>query len=127
MLLRRRWRVGVEDFVVAALCLALGFVGVIAEVGDLFRQQLFGGVVGVGHGGERELAGYVVAVVGRGGAQCALPALCGLCELWEGFAQIAVLRAVLVEVVIELIGDVGNLREEVVQVKLAAGVTRPGE
>ena len=76
---------------------------------------------------EGQLAREVVGgVVGRlfdvGG-----PALGGVDEFGQGFADVAMVGAVVVEVVVELVGDGGELFEEVVSVLFAAGFAGVGE
>ena len=55
------------------------------------------------------------------------PAIGGFEQLGQRLADVAVARAVVVEVVLELVGDGGELLEEIVRVLFAAGTARMGE
>jgi hypothetical protein len=79
------------------------------------------------NGFEGESAGDVVGfVVGRG-LEIGRPALGGFEEFGKGFADVAVAGAVVVEVVVEFVGDGGELLEEIVGVLPSAGFARVGE
>jgi hypothetical protein len=97
------------------------------EPGLLLSDELGGLIVEVVDGFECEPAGDVVGfVVGRG-FQVGGPALGGFDQLRQGFADVAVTGAIVVEVVVELVGDSCELLEKIVGVLLAAGFTRSGE
>jgi hypothetical protein len=92
---------------------------VLDEAGGFFAD--------VADGFEGEFAGDAVgSVVGRG-LQIGGPALGGVEELGKRLADVAVVGAVVVEIVVELVGDGGELLEEVVSVLLAAGFAGVGE
>jgi hypothetical protein len=78
-------------------------------------------LVEVADGFEGEPAGDVVGVVVWRGLQVGGPAFGSVEELGKGLADVVVAGAVVVEVVIELVGDGGELFEEVVSVLFAAG------
>ena len=86
--------------------------GLFAEVADRF---------------EGELAGDVVSVVVGRRLQAGGPAFGGFEELGESLANVAVMRAIVVEVVSQLVGDGGELLEEIVGVLLPAGPAWMGE
>src|SRR5271156_4190097 len=97
------------------------------EPGLLLFDHLCGLIVQVVDGFEGESAGDVVGfVVGRG-LEVGRPALGGFDELGKDLADVAVAGAVVVKVVIELVGDGGELLEEIVGVLLATGFARTGE
>ncbi len=87
----------------------------------LLVDELGGGVAKVANGFEGEFAGDTVGFVVRRGLDGRGPALGGVDELGQGFADVEVAGAVVVEVVVELVGDESDLFEEVVGVLLAAG------
>ena len=89
------------------------------EVGRVFAE--------VADGVEGQLAGDVVGIVVGRGAEDRGPALGGVDELGQGLADVAVTLAVVVEVVLKLVGDGGELLEEVVGVLLTAGLARVRE
>jgi hypothetical protein len=89
----------------------LEFGGVFAEVADGFEGYFAGDAVG--------------GVVGRG-LEGGGPAVGGVDDLGQDFAQVDVAGAVVVEVVGELVGDGGELLDEVVGILLAAGAAGMG-
>jgi len=97
------------------------------EPGLLVFDEARGFFADVVDGLEGKFAGEIVfRVLGRlfdvGG-----PAFGGIDELGEDFAEVLMLRAVVVEVVVEFVGDGGELVEEVVGVLFAAGFAGVGE
>jgi len=100
--------------------------GVGFEPGGLFGDEFGGGFAEVADGLEGELAGDGVGgVIGRG-LEGGGPAVGGFEDLGEGLAEVGVAGAVVVEVVGELVGDGGELLEQVVGVLLAAGAAGLG-
>jgi hypothetical protein len=97
------------------------------EPGLLLFDELRGLVVEIADGFEGEPTGDIVGFVIGWGLQVGRPALGGVDELGKGFADVAVARTVVVEVVVELVGDGGELLEEVVCVLFATGFARVGE
>jgi hypothetical protein len=89
------------------------------EVRDLFAN--------VTDGFEGKFAREVVDGIFRGLFQVGGPALGGVKEFGQRFADVAVVRTVVVEVVVELVGDGGELFEQVVRVLFATGFARMGE
>ncbi len=84
-------------------------------------DEFGGGVVNIVDGFEGELAGDTVGfVVGRG-LEGGGPALGGVDEFGQSFADVAVVGTVVVEVVVELVSDKGDLFEEIVSILLAPG------
>jgi hypothetical protein len=101
--------------------------GVGCEPGLLFFDEVSGFFADVADGFEGQLSGEVVCgVFGRlfdvGG-----PALGSVEEFGQGFANVAVVGAVVVQVIVQLVGDVGELLEEVVGVLFASGFAGAGE
>jgi hypothetical protein len=97
------------------------------EPGLLVFDELGGFFSEIVDGFEGDFAGDAVGfVVGRG-LQVRGPALGGIDQLGERFADVAVMNAVVLEIVIELIGDGGELLEEVVGVLFAPGAAGMGE
>ena len=97
------------------------------EPGFLVFDEVSGFFADVADGFEGQLAGEIVGgVFGRlfdvGG-----PALGRVEELGEDLADVLVMGAVVVEVVVELVGDGGELLEEVVGVLFAARFAGMGE
>jgi hypothetical protein len=97
------------------------------EPGLLLFDELRGLVMEVAHGFEGESTGDIVGFVIGWGLQIRRPALGGVDELGKSFADVAVARTVVVEVVVELVGDGGELFHEIVSVLFAAGFARAGE
>jgi hypothetical protein len=96
------------------------------EPGGLVVGELGGVFAEVAEGLEGEAAGDVVGVVFGEGVEGGGPAGDGGEDFGEGAAQIDVAGAVVVEVVGELVGDGGELKDEVVGVLLAARVAGVG-
>ncbi len=101
-----------------------GWVG--GEPGLLVFDELGGFFADVADGFESQLAGEVVGCVLGWLLEVGGPALGGIEELGQGFADVAVVGAVVVEIVVELVGDGGELLEQVVGVLLAAGLAWVG-
>jgi hypothetical protein len=97
------------------------------EPGLLLSDELRGLIVEIANGFEGEPTGDVVGLVVGRGFQVGGPALGGFNQLGQGFANVAVTGAVVVQIVVELVGDGSELLEEIVGVLLAAGLTRSGE
>jgi hypothetical protein len=114
----------VDGFVLVLLWLLAGWVGF--EPGGLLFGELGGGLAEVADGFEGDLAGDVVGLVVGWGLDGGGPAFGGFEELGQGFADVGVTRAVVVEVVGELVADGGKLFDEVVGVLLAAGTAGLG-
>lgn len=97
------------------------------EPGLLVFDELGGFFPKIVDGFEGDFAGDAVGfVVGRG-LQVGRPALGGIDQLGERFADVAMMNAVVLEIVIELIGDGGELLEEVVRVLFAPRAAGVGE
>jgi hypothetical protein len=96
------------------------------EPGDLVGGELGGVFAEVAEGLEGELAGDGIGVVFGEGVEGGGPAVDGGEDLGEGAADVDVAGAVVVEVVGELVGDGGELKDEVVGVLLAAGTAGTG-
>ena len=94
--------------------------GVGGEPGLLVFDELSGLFADIADGFEGQLAREVVDGVFRGLLQVGGPALGGFEELGQGLADVAVVGAVVVEVVVELVGDGGELLHQVVGVLFAA-------
>jgi len=91
------------------------------EPGSLGGGQ-FGGVFAEVPGGfQGQFAGDFVGVASGDGLECGGPAIRGVEDLGKGLAEIEVARAVVVQVVGELVGDGGELVEELAGILLAAG------
>src|ERR1700742_4190966 len=97
------------------------------EPGLLVFDELGGFFADVADGFEGELTGEIVDGVFRWLLDVGGPAFGGVEELGQGFADVAVAGAVVVEVVVELVGDGGELLEEIVGVLFAAGFARMSE
>ena len=91
---------------------------VSGEPGLLVFDQVGGLLADVADGFEGELAGEVVDRVFGRRLDVGGPALGGVEKLGEDFADVFVVGAVVIEVVVELVGDVGELLEEVVGILL---------
>ena len=97
------------------------------EPGALVFDEAGGFVVDVANAFEGERAGDVVGVAVGGGPEGGGPAIGGLEEFGELFAEVGVTRTVVVKVVVELVGDGGELLEEVVEIVFAAGSAGLGD
>ncbi len=100
---------------------------VSGEPGLLIFDQVGGLLADVADGFEGEFAGEVVYGVFGRRLDVRGPALGGVEKLGEDFADVFVMGAVVVEIVVELVGDVGELLEEVVGILFAAGPAGMGE
>jgi hypothetical protein len=100
--------------------------GVGFEPGVLLWDEFVGGLAEVAQGFKGDLAGDVIGVVVRQRAQGGGPAVVGVEDFGEDLAQVGVAGGVVVEVVGELVGDGGELLDEVVGVLLAAGAAGMG-
>jgi hypothetical protein len=96
------------------------------EPGGLVGGELGGGLAEVAQGLDGELAGDGVGVVFWEGVEGGGPAGDGGEDFGEGAADVDVAWAVVVQVVGELVGDGGELKDEVVGVLLAAGAAGMG-
>jgi hypothetical protein len=85
--------------------------GFFADVADALEGELAGDGVGVDLGGDAEAGG---------------PTVGGFEELGELLAEVAMAWAVVVQVVVEFVGDGGELLEEVMEVLIAAGAAGLG-
>jgi len=97
------------------------------EPGLLVFDELRGFFADVANGFESKFAREVVGCVFRRLLDVGGPAFGGVEEFGQSFADIAVTGAVVVEVVVEFVGDGGELLEEVVGVLLASGFARMSE
>jgi hypothetical protein len=97
------------------------------EPGFLFFDELRGLIVEIADSFEGEPSRDVVGLVVGWSFQIGGPALGGFDQLGQGFADVAVAGAIVVQIVVELVGDGGELLEEIVGVLLAAGLARAGE
>jgi len=97
------------------------------EPGLLIFDELGGFLADIADGFQGEFAREIVGGVFRGLFDVGRPAFRGFEELGQGFADVAVVGAVVVEVVVELVGYGGELFEEVVGVFFAARFARMGE
>jgi hypothetical protein len=97
------------------------------EPSFLLFDELRGLVVEVADSFEGEPAGDIVGFVIGWRLQVGGPALGSVDEFGKGFADVAMARTVVVEVIVEFVGDGGELFEEVVRVLLATGFARAGE
>jgi hypothetical protein len=97
------------------------------EPGLLVFDELGGFFAEIVDGFEGDFAGDAVGVVVGRGLQVRGPTLGGIEELGERLADVAVVRAVVAQVVVELVGDGGELLEEVVGVLFAARAAGVGE
>ena len=79
------------------------------EPGLLVCEELCGFFADVADGLESQFAGEIVGGVFRRLLEIGGPTLGGVKELGQRFADVAVIGAVVVEVVVELVGDVGEL------------------
>jgi hypothetical protein len=95
------------------------------EPDSLFLHELGGGFAEVADCLEGKFARDVVGFVVCGSFESCGPALGGAEEFGESLAQVAVGRAVVVEIIVKLVGDVSELFEEIVDVLLPAGFARP--
>jgi hypothetical protein len=100
---------------------------VSGEPGLLLFDETRGFFADVTNGLESQFAGEIVGVVFGGLFKVRGPALGGIEELGQRLSDVAVTGAVVVEVVVELVGDGGELLEEVVGVLFAAGFAGMGE
>ena len=91
------------------------------EPGDLVGVDFGGGFAEVADGFEGDFAGDVVGLVVGRGLEGGGPAVGGVEDFGQGFAEVGVAGAVVVEVVGELVGDGGELDDEVVGILFAAG------
>src|SRR6185312_6761970 len=79
---------------------------VVPKISDRFKSQL---------------AGYVISgIVGRG-LDVRRPAVCSLDKFRQRLADVTVPRGIVVEVVLQLVGDGGELLKEIVSILFAAG------
>ena len=101
-----------------------GWMG--GEPGLLLFDEARGLFADVTDGFEGKFAGEIVDGVFGGLFQVGGPALGGVEEFGQRLADVAVVGAVVVEVVVELVGDGGELFEQVVGVLFAAGFARDG-
>jgi len=101
-----------------------GWVG--GEPGALLLDHLGSLFAEVTDGFEGYLAGDVVGFVVGWGFDGGGPAVGGVDELGKGFADVLVVGAVVVKVVVELVGERGELLEEVMCVLFAAGTAGDG-
>ena len=109
----------VDGFVLVFFCRRMG-----GEPGFLVCNELGGVLAEIIDGVKSQLARDVVGLIVGWGLNVGGPAVGGLKEFGEGFADVAVAGAVIVEVVFQFVGDGSELFEEVVGVLLAAGVMR---
>ena len=94
----------------------------------LLALDEFGGVLAeIANGFEGQFAGDVVCLVVRCRLDAGGPAVGGLEKLGERFADVTVASAVIVEVVLKLVRDGGELFKEIVRVLFAARTARFGE
>ena len=100
---------------------------VSGEPGLLLFDETRGFFADVTNGLESQFAGEIVGVVFGGLFKVGGPALGGIEELGQRLSDVAVTGAVVVEVVVELVGDSGELLEEVVGILFAAGFAGMGE
>jgi hypothetical protein len=114
----------IDGFVLLLLLLLgrrMGF-----EPGLLVGGHLGGGFAQITDGFQGDLAGDAVGLVFGRGFDGGGPAFGGVEQLGQGLAQVGVAGAVVVEIVVELVGDGGELLDEVVGVLLAAGAAGLG-
>jgi hypothetical protein len=100
---------------------------VSGEPGLLFFDEVCGFFADIADGLEGQFAGEIVCGVFGGLFEVGGPALSSIEKLGQDLADVAVVGAVVVEVVVEFVGDVGELLEEIVSVLFAAGFAGTGE
>jgi hypothetical protein len=90
----------------------------------LIFNHLRGFFADVADGFEGQLAREIVGGVFRRLLEIGSPALGGFEKFGQCFADVVVTGAVVVEIIVQLVGDAGELFEEVVGVLFAAGFAR---
>lgn len=91
---------------------------------SLLFDELGGGFAEIANGLQSQFAGDVVGFVVCGRFEGCGPTLGGAQELGESLAEVAVGWAVVVEVIVELVGNVSELFEEIVDVLFASRLAR---
>jgi hypothetical protein len=97
------------------------------EPGLLLFDEASGLFAYVADGFEGQFAGETVGGVFRWLFEVGGPALGGVEEFGQGFANVAMVGAVVVKVVVELVGDCSELLEKVVSIFFATGLAGVSE